>query len=166
MKEAQQLTKQMVPKLWGYEEWLVNNGLYCGKMLHIRPGFKSSLHYHNVKDETFVALEGFVKLEWKTPKGDLRIICLRGEERNAVRLPPGTPHRFWAPDEKSTVLEFSTQHDDSDVVRLEESYEIKPERPRGGLGFKSNPEIEEKFQQLQDAIGEEIELEIDEDYEE
>jgi mannose-6-phosphate isomerase-like protein (cupin superfamily) len=161
MSKPEQLTKTIVPKLWGYEEWLVNNELYCGKMLHIRPGFKCSLHYHKVKDETFVALEGLVKLEYKLEDGTFESVSMRGEERNCVRIAAGTPHRFWAVDEKSTILEFSTTHSDDDVVRLEDSCEIKPKLPHG---FGHNPKVEEATRRLADAIGTEVELEyIEED---
>lgn len=139
--KAQNLSKTVVPKLWGFEEWLVNNELYCGKVLHIRPGYRCSLHYHKIKDETFVALEGTTKLEWRTPDGQTRLETLRGDERNAVRLPPGTPHRFWAMEgERSMVLEFSTRHDDEDVVRLEESEEYEEKPKYKDIGFKGRVE--------------------------
>ena len=40
-------------KGWGYENWLVNTELYCGKILHFNHGKQCSLHYHKIKDETF-----------------------------------------------------------------------------------------------------------------
>jgi len=49
-----------VPKGWGYERWIVNNELYCGKELFIAKDKRLSLHYHKLKDETFWVLSGEV----------------------------------------------------------------------------------------------------------
>lgn len=38
-----------------------------------------------------------------------------------ITLMPGTPHAFQGMTEGATLLEISTTHDDSDVVRLTES---------------------------------------------
>ena len=46
-------TIEIHPKGWGYEKWIVNNDLYCGKVLFFERGKKCSWHYHKVKDETF-----------------------------------------------------------------------------------------------------------------
>ena len=32
-----------VPKGWGYEKWIVNTDLYCGKLLYINAGKKMFL---------------------------------------------------------------------------------------------------------------------------
>jgi mannose-6-phosphate isomerase-like protein (cupin superfamily) len=51
---------KVVEKLWGREEWIVNNELYCAKRLIVDPGFSCSLHSHNIKDETFVIQDGIL----------------------------------------------------------------------------------------------------------
>lgn len=112
-----------VAKKWGLEEWLVNNDKYCAKMLWITPGFQCSLHYHPVKHETFVALDGLVRVEYYIKGGKQKIeTILVGWRRDMLTLPPNTPHRFWSigPD-GGLLLEISTTHDDADVVRIEES---------------------------------------------
>ncbi len=48
-----------VNKVWGSEEWIVNNSTYCGKILNIKKGYRSSIHYHKNKHETFYLLGKF-----------------------------------------------------------------------------------------------------------
>jgi len=113
-----------VAKLWGLEEWLVNNEQYCGKLLWITPGFQCSLHYHEIKRETFVALDGLTRVEYAVD-GKLCETILVGWRRDVLTLPPRTPHRFWSMGgEGSLLLEISTTHSDADVTRLEESRRI------------------------------------------
>ena len=42
---------KFVKKGWGYEKWIVNKDLYCGKLLFFNAGKKCSWHYHVKKDE-------------------------------------------------------------------------------------------------------------------
>ena len=112
--------------LWGNEEWIVNNERYCGKILHINPGVYSSLHFHPVKDETFMCVEGLIGLA--VVRGLYATVhIMRGWARDVVDLPHNTPHRFWAIDGTAEVVEFSSRHDDADVVRLDESRQITEE---------------------------------------
>jgi len=105
---------QVIPKVWGRETWLVNESEYCCKMLELNKGSSGSLHYHPIKKETFIMIKGKIKLEidgktFKLREGDFPVTIL-----------PGTPHRFTGL-KQSAILEVSTHHDDSDVVRIEES---------------------------------------------
>lgn len=105
---------KFVTKTWGTEEWLVNNELYCAKELVIRPGGCSSTHYHKTKHETFLLRWG--RLVINIEKKDYEMV-----PGDSVVLPPMTPHHFRVPIEcvyYAVVLEVSTHHDDSDVVRL------------------------------------------------
>lgn len=117
-----------VDKVWGRECWIVNNELYCAKILHVCCARSSSLHYHKVKDETFHVLEGscYLELRWLTGHKGVysaqQIYPLR--KGDTIRLRPGTAHRFFCTPDMTLgckVLETSTQHSDDDVVRLEES---------------------------------------------
>jgi mannose-6-phosphate isomerase-like protein (cupin superfamily) len=106
-----------VEKVWGTEFWIANNEKYCLKYLYIEPGRSSSLHYHKVKDETFLIDQGYCHLQM----GDKELVMYPGD---SVRLMPETPHRFWIPKgqlDGCMIVEVSTHHDDEDVVRLEES---------------------------------------------
>lgn len=45
---------KLITKLWGHEEWLVNNELYCAKFLCLEKGAQCSLHYHEKKIRLFM----------------------------------------------------------------------------------------------------------------
>lgn len=107
---------KIVEKVWGHEEWIVNTDNYCGKRLILKKGYQSSLHYHKTKDETFYVDKGKVLLELNSQK-----IIMNLED--AQRIMPNQTHRFSGL-EDSVILEFSTKHDEHDVVRLEESRKI------------------------------------------
>jgi len=117
-----------VDKLWGGEIWLSEDGGaeagYCGKILVLQKGTKGSLHYHPVKDETMLVLEGKLGIE----------VCACGEcettvgfemfPGNFIRLRAGIPHRFQALTPVTVLVEISTPHNNDDVVRIEESQRI------------------------------------------
>ena len=54
-----------INKDWGYEIWMANNEEenYCGKILYIKAGHSTSMHFHAKKHETFYILEGVLELE-------------------------------------------------------------------------------------------------------
>lgn len=108
---------KFVPKLWGNEKWLENNDKYCCKILTLKKGFQCSLHYHKIKDETFLIQSGLVRLEI----GDEIKIMSPG---NYIRILPDTPHRFRGL-EDSEIIEISTHHEDSDSHRIEESRRLE-----------------------------------------
>lgn len=111
---------QTIKKVWGVEYVIVDTDLYTSKILEIHPGFECSLHYHIKKQETFTVLSGFMRLELTgkvAPIGRHFILLSPGESWDII---PGTEHRFSSL-LGSDVLEISTKHLDSDVVRLEES---------------------------------------------
>jgi quercetin dioxygenase-like cupin family protein len=98
-------------KGWGYEDWLVNNKKYCGKILHFNKGKLCSLHYHKLKDETFYILKGYIVLEVNTKKYNLR-------QGNTFRIKPLTKHRIYALTD-ADIIEISTQHFEKDSYRIE-----------------------------------------------
>ena len=125
--------RTFVAKLWGLEEWLVNNEKYCAKFLWLTPGFKCSLHYHSVKHETFIALDGLIRVEYY-PDGKLVDTLLNGARRDTLTLPPNTPHRFWSIGGMGgLLLEVSTTHSDTDVTRLEPSAAMSGNHAMEGL---------------------------------
>ena len=105
---------KIVPKVWGEELWLVNSDKYCGKLLTIKKGAKSSYHYHKEKQETFFCLYGDV------------LLTIEGKEYplNSTASPRtvevGEKHSIEGIRE-SVVLEVSTPHNEKDVYRLTES---------------------------------------------
>jgi uncharacterized cupin superfamily protein len=110
--------EKAIEKVWGSELELVNNEKYCSKFLHLNPGFQCSLHRHKVKDETFYVMSGECWLEYGVSGRRLQA----GERQ---RIVPGTLHRFSNHSESTClILEVSTHHSDSDVIRIEPSAPI------------------------------------------
>ena len=101
-----------VSKVWGSEEWLVNNALYCGKFLNLKKGHRCSMHHHKNKHETFYLLKGKNLLELNVGKK----IMNEGELQEIVPL---DKHRFTGIVD-SVILEFSTHHEDEDSYREED----------------------------------------------
>jgi len=100
-----------VDKDWGYEEWIVNNELYCFKKIFVKKGYQCSIHWHKNKDETFYIEDGQITLElFGEDSRDL----LKGE---SIRLVPNTLHRFTAVKD-TMIYEVSTHHEDSDSYRV------------------------------------------------
>lgn len=100
-----------VDKVWGYEILVVNTDKYCGKRLMLNKAWQCSLHYHKIKDETFLVASGKVLMEvngnvFFTKPGD------------TIRIEPLTRHRFGGL-EDSEIIEFSTHHENSDSYRIE-----------------------------------------------
>lgn len=109
-----------VEKVWGREDWIVNEPEYCAKLLTINPGFQSSLHAHAIKKETFIVQKGFCRLLMKMePHLDFDFELHEGASKTIL---PGIAHRFSnIGDRPCVILEVSTHHDDQDCARLEES---------------------------------------------
>lgn len=106
-----------VPKVWGHEEWIVNNEKYCGKKMVFIAGFRFSLHYHKIKEETFYVLSGKLFLELVNQgKKEFRFLS----PGDIVHVKPYVQHRLTALT-AAEVIEFSTQHFDDDSYRLEDS---------------------------------------------
>lgn len=120
------MRSKYVDKLWGFEEILVNDAQYCGKLLYLCPDFRSSIHYHTRKRETFVALLGIVILRLYDRQGvEKRALTLIGRGHESFTLEPGCVHSFETPSrDGAIVLEVSTYHTDADVTRLQESRRI------------------------------------------
>ena len=110
---------KIVNKRWGTETWIVNddNANYCVKRMVVYDGYQSSLHFHDIKDETFYVLSGTLML-------NINGVMYRMEENDFRRIKPGSLHRFHSTGGPATFLECSTFHDDDDVVRLEESRKL------------------------------------------
>lgn len=56
--------RKFVSKKWGYEDWIVNNDKYCGKVLFFKKGLSCSLHYHKLKEETFYIQSGSLLVQY------------------------------------------------------------------------------------------------------
>ena len=104
-------------KGWGHEEWIVNNDLYCGKLLHFQSGKRCSFHYHKLKTETFYLQAGRLKVLYSNTddiKAADEIVLRPG---GIFHVPIGLRHQMIAL-EDSDLFEFSTQHLEEDSYRI------------------------------------------------
>ncbi len=106
----------LVKKVWGYELHFVNRLEYCGKVLFIDEHARCSKHKHKIKTETFFCPEGRVILTVEGKKYDLN------PNARGKTILAGEYHTFWA-EVKSTLIEVSMHHEDSDSYRLDVSQE-------------------------------------------
>ena len=115
-----------VDKDWGHEIWMANNEKenYCGKMLYIKFGHSTSMHFHQKKHETFYILEGALDIEIiDTITTDKYVKTINeGEVFVLERL---IPHRLVPKGGDVKFVEISTFHEDSDSYRV---YRQNPEQ--------------------------------------
>lgn len=112
---------------WGYQIRMVNNELYCGKLLILENRERGGWHYHKKKTETFIVLAGEVYLDvsvedehgWSTVfNGILTVgkqITIAPMERHFMQKWPETVF-----DKPAVILEVSTHDDDEDTYYVEE----------------------------------------------
>jgi len=104
-------------KGWGYEKWIINNNMYCGKLLVFEKGKRCSYHYHKIKHETFYLMTGILNL-WYGNFDDIilstKITLYPGDK---FEIPPLLRHQMIAV-EDSTLIEFSTEHFEEDSYRI------------------------------------------------
>jgi mannose-6-phosphate isomerase len=115
-----------VVKPWGHELWI--NGQhpnYALKQIAIKSGTKTSLQYHNYKQETNVLFEGKARLHFKKDPSVMKetmtaehvgIVDL--ESVSVIDVSPPTVHRLEALTDV-LLYEVSTPHLD-DVVRIQD----------------------------------------------
>lgn len=115
-------------KGWGSETWLVNNSLYCGKLLNFDEGATFSDHYHIEKTESWYVLEGELELRHYDLASGERLIE-RLSPGSVVHIPKSSPHQLHAIT-RAVVIEVSTPHEELD------SYRIAPgDSQRAGKGY-------------------------------
>ena len=116
---AEQEEQHRVEKTWGYEIWFANNDLYCGKLISVNKGKRSSkgrYHYHKIKDETFFVIEGTLVLDWVDEDNRVHTVSLGVNQ--SIRLKPGIKHRFTTNTKGGCkFIEASTTHRESDSYR-------------------------------------------------
>lgn len=126
-----------VSKRWGYERWIVNQE-YCGKTLFFFSGMSCSFHYHKIKHETFLIQSGSFEIRycrpymmsnpwWDAPELEEPrhfVTFYRGAKTatlfpgDTFSVPPGLIHQMRAVGGDSSLVEFSTHHDDADSYRI------------------------------------------------
>lgn len=104
----------MIVKPWGFEVVLVNNELYCSKLILVmREKWSTAgrFHYHKVKDETFIVLIGSLVLEIEG------YLPNRLKSLATYRIKPGIKHKFTAGSPFCLFLEVSTHDSEDDNIR-------------------------------------------------
>jgi len=109
---------KFVPKGWGYEKWIVNCPLYCGKILFISQGKKCSWHYHKLKDEVFYIQRGAIEVIFSNKDDPMKANKMVLVEGDKFHVPSGMRHQMYALKD-TELFEFSTEHFDEDSIRLE-----------------------------------------------
>jgi mannose-6-phosphate isomerase-like protein (cupin superfamily) len=105
------------PKGWGREVWIANNPLYCGKILEIRKGKRCSLHFHRLKTESFYLRCGRLRVRVRDSPESPESDEFEMSAGDCMDVPPGLVHQMEAI-EDSELIEFSTEHFESDSHRL------------------------------------------------
>ena len=108
---------KFVPKGWGFEKWIVNCEKYCGKILFIAKDKKCSWHYHDKKDEVFYVQSGKIRISYGLTD-DIEASTTKILERgDKFHVPIGMRHQMYGL-EDTELFEFSTEHFDSDSIRV------------------------------------------------
>tara|TARA_R100001510_G_C7648410_1_gene205731 strand:+ start:630 stop:995 length:366 start_codon:yes stop_codon:yes gene_type:complete len=118
MTSSQNDPIKFVPKGWGYEKWITNGPLYCGKILWFFRGKKCSWHYHEKKDEVFYVHSGKLEVYWSWYDDFDKAYVKTLITGDKFHVPVGMRHRVIAL-EDTEMFEFSTEHFDEDSKRIE-----------------------------------------------
>ncbi len=124
-KMETKLEHTYVTKLWGSERWMVNNELYCGKILELYKDKMCSIHYHKIKNETFVLQFGEIKLQIFDNLDEIVSREYHMLPGDTIQIPPMTAHRFIGINTISSILEISTQHFEEDSYRIKNAGNYK-----------------------------------------
>lgn len=113
-------SSKFVHKGWGGEHWLVDESAPWGfKVLYVRAGKRTSLQYHEQKEEACLVLTGEALLHYAENPGQ-RTRKVRIMPGDVVRIKLGGVHRFEGVTD-TTMVEVSTpQHDD--VIRVADDW--------------------------------------------
>ena len=88
------------PKIWGEELWITNNSKYCGKILRFKKDASFSMHYHIIKEETWLVSKGKLLFDYfdleKAEKLQKELLELQRENRELKKLLAHAHHRYWA----------------------------------------------------------------------
>lgn len=105
-----------VSKKWGWEDWIYN-GKYCGKILFIKAGKKTSFHYHKEKDEVIYVQSGMIDLIHNSDDDEMKSKKTLLNTNDAFRIKPQLRHRIIAVTD-CYIFETSTHHDEKDIIRI------------------------------------------------
>lgn len=104
-------------KGWGWEFWVVNKDLYCGKLLFFYKDKKCSWHYHKIKDETFYIQSGEILLTYGDDDDINKSEVITLKKGDTFHIYPGLRHQMKAISD-TELFEFSTEHFEYDSYRV------------------------------------------------
>ena len=107
----------IVKKGWGSELIWATNDKYCGKLLTFKQGAKFSMHFHAVKDETWLVQSGMFKviyIDTKDASHHEQVLNIGDKWHN----PPLMPHQLVCL-VAGAIMEVST------ADSVEDNYRIK-----------------------------------------
>jgi mannose-6-phosphate isomerase-like protein (cupin superfamily) len=108
----------VVKKGWGYELIWATNDKYCGKiMVFEKAGYKSSMHFHREKDETWFVNSGKFTVNWIDTK-DASFHTQELSEGQTWYNPPLQPHQLIALTDGASISEVSTPDSVEDNYRV------------------------------------------------
>jgi mannose-6-phosphate isomerase-like protein (cupin superfamily) len=105
-----------IKKGWGREEIWATNDKYCGKFMHFDGGKRFSMHFHAVKDETWIVQSGQFLVRWiDTTDATIheRELNVGDTHHNA----PLVPHQLFCI-MQGTIIEVSTPDSVEDNHRV------------------------------------------------
>jgi mannose-6-phosphate isomerase len=127
---TQQSYVRRVEKPWGYELHLVPEGMpYMGKIIHIDAGKRLSLQVHDVKQETYLIMNGHGKVIWENVDGEMIETELMPEKGYTTVV--GQKHRLCGITD-CDIIEFSMPEGGT-TWRLEDDYSRPNETPEQRL---------------------------------
>ena len=109
-----------VDKPWGFELIFSDGTLkITSKILHVTAGKRSSLQYHDIKEEILTLISGEGILEIENNKGEVKKLIM--ELRKSYIILPKQIHRFAAGSKDCEIMESSTP-ENGNTIRLEDDY--------------------------------------------
>jgi len=109
--------RTFVEKVWGWEDWIANTSLYCGKKMFLMKDYKCSYHYHELKDETFYIQSGKMLLRFGKDDDISKAEEVTLVAGDSFYVPVGLRHQFQGI-EDTEFFEFSTEHFEADSLRV------------------------------------------------
>jgi len=109
-----------VPKPWGFE-LIFSDGTakITSKILHVTKGKRSSLQYHDIKEEILTLIGGDGILEIEDSSGEIKKFNMI--LRKSYIVVPNQIHRFSAGETDCEIMESSTP-ESGNTVRIEDDY--------------------------------------------
>jgi mannose-6-phosphate isomerase-like protein (cupin superfamily) len=109
-----------VEKPWGFELIFgTENAKVTSKILHVDTGKRSSLQYHDEKEEILTLISGIGILELEDSNGNLQKFNM--EKRKSYLILANQIHRFGAGEADCEIMESSTP-ESGNTIRIEDDY--------------------------------------------